>query len=586
VAFKVGRAELNSAQEPEREPEREPEAALVTCPVCKQQTSDATTGHAPDCNVLRAASGERVWTTEQEAVLDHFARSDRSAVVVARAGVGKTTVALEGVRRAPERSVLLTSFSKSAVETLKPRAPHWAQAKSLHGVGLQIIGRRWRGVDVDKGNGRAHALAVAACPAGTPKGIVRLVENLHTRLREICPRAIQEEAEATALDNDIVPGTEEKTPLPDVARWALRALELAREKTDKVDFADMIYLPIAMGWLAPQFDLVVQDELQDASPPQLEIARGVCGGRFVGIGDDRQAIYGWRGADTGSLARLEAELSATRLLMPETFRCGRAIVAEARLIVPDFVAHPSVCDGVVRSASREQAWLEADPGDGPGRGDFILSRTNAPLVGVVLQLFKQDKKCRILGRDVAAGLTGFVNRLSRKLDDRTDAWVLVDAAWDYHAREEARAKETKVKAAKRRAARVRDQAEMLEALADGISTIGDLRKRIEMVFSDDGSGRGVVCSNVHQIKGREARRVYALSDTFGRAVSCLCGHFASRHRWSMFHREAAEAAGFKQGCSSCECQVYRRNTDAALEEENIRYVAITRTKEVLTWVTT
>ncbi len=114
---------------------------------------------------------------------------------------------------------------------------------------------------------------------------------------------------------------------------------------------------------------------------------------------------------------------------------------------------------------------------------------------------------------------------------------------------------------------------MLEALSEGLATLGDLTRRIETVFSDDGSGRGVVLATCHAAKGLERRRVYLLKDTFGRPVSCECGHFASQH---VFPGGA---------CRQCaKCQDYRRDSEAALEEENIKYVAITRAREVLTWI--
>ena len=65
------------------------------------------------------------------------------------------------------------------------------------------------------------------------------------------------------------------------------------------------------------------------------------------IGDDKQAIYGFCGADSGSLFRLKDELDAKVLHLTKTFRCGKAIVEEAKQFVPDFQAAQTNCDGVI-----------------------------------------------------------------------------------------------------------------------------------------------------------------------------------------------------------------------------------------------
>jgi len=84
-----------------------------------------------------------------------------------------------------------------------------------------------------------------------------------------------------------------------LANRASKAVELAKQKSPLIDFADMIFLPVALKLIRPWFDMVVVDEAQDMTSAQLEIAVGACkrGGRVVIVGDDRQAIYGFRGAD-------------------------------------------------------------------------------------------------------------------------------------------------------------------------------------------------------------------------------------------------------------------------------------------------
>lgn len=64
------------------------------------------------------------------------------------------------------------------------------------------------------------------------------------------------------------------------------------------------------------------------------------------------SIYGFAGADSESIVRMQQELSETPggcVLLPLTVtrRCGKAIVAEANKIVADFEAHEANCEGKV-----------------------------------------------------------------------------------------------------------------------------------------------------------------------------------------------------------------------------------------------
>ena len=142
----------------------------------------------------------------------------------------------------------------------------------------------------------------------------------------------------------------------------LEILKAAEEPTEAIDFADMIFLPLRKGMVYPSYELVVIDEAQDMTRPQLEIARRATtkDGRIFIVGDDRQAIYGFRGADSGALDRLKEQLQATELGLKTTYRCGRAIVERAREYVPDFEAAPTVEEGVVKYCPRVR-WSSRRP---------------------------------------------------------------------------------------------------------------------------------------------------------------------------------------------------------------------------------
>jgi superfamily I DNA/RNA helicase len=116
-----------------------------------------------------------------------------------------------------------------------------------------------------------------------------------------------------------------------VADIAMKAMDYACEKDGTLDFDDMIFVPLRNGWVRAKYELVIIDEAQDMNASQLMLAMKVCkkGGRIAVVGDDRQAIYGFRGADSNSLDRLKGELVAHELGLTITYRCPKTVVAAA-----------------------------------------------------------------------------------------------------------------------------------------------------------------------------------------------------------------------------------------------------------------
>jgi superfamily I DNA/RNA helicase len=268
-----------------------------------------------------------------------------------------------------------------------------------------------------------------------------------------------------------------------------------------IDFADMIFLPVRNGWLTKQFDLVVVDEAQDMTTAQLEIAQGVCRGRIAVVGDDKQAIYAFRGADSDSLDRLKAELGASELGLTTTYRCGKAIVERAQQLVPDFFAGEQNPEGEILELALSKLTTEAI------LGDFILSRLNAPLVSIAMTLLRNGKRTRIAGRDIGAGLKALI----RKMKARSVPELLGKiAVWEKKEVEKMRKAERED-----RIEGIRDQAEMLISLAENARSVNDMEARIEALFTDDGLGQAgvITCSSVHRSKGLEANRVFILADT-------------------------------------------------------------------------
>lgn len=453
-------------------------------------------------------------STEQTAILNWFEHGQGNLVVVARAGTGKTYTMLKGVDRAPEGRILLTAFNKvNAAELDKKLSNPNAEAMTLHSLGYRFVRRQWGSTTPD--NNKMKDLLRCVEP-GAPDEIVDLGVKLASKIKNILPLSQDlEEIVDLALDFDLVPGVEsieDGWTLERLAEISLAAVNKCAKTKGAVDFDDMLFLPVRNGWVTPSYDLVCIDEAQDMNAVQLILARSVCrkAGRIVVIGDDRQAIYSFRGADSSTLGTLRQELSADELKLTITRRCPRTVVALAQELVADYVAAPEAIEGSVQKIGREKMLSLVN------YGDFVLSRSNAPLLDVCLQLLSKGLKARVQGKDVAQGLLVLIKKLAGTRKSTTIKTLLTKlTTWE--DREIARAKtQSKSERVDARVENISNKAECLRVLIDGIRTIGELTARIEGLFADDGRP-AVVCSTVHRAKGMEAEQVFVLTDTLRRA---------------------------------------------------------------------
>jgi superfamily I DNA/RNA helicase len=254
---------------------------------------------------------------------------------------------------------------------------------------------------------------------------------------------------------------------------------------------------------------VVVDETQDMNAPQLEMIQRLVrkGGRVVVVGDEFQAIYGFRGAVQDGMRIMRQALAARTLPMTVTRRCGKAIVALAQLTVADYKAADDAPEGEVVACDQVQLL------DKVKVGDAILSRINAPLMSVCLQLLKRGTPARIEGKDIGKQLLGIVKKLNAKsvpdFFKRLSRW---------EDKQLSRLKNAKNNEAK--CAAVRDTRETLEAVAEGCASVAEIADRILSLFQDsdkpEGQKPAVVLSSVHKAKGLEWDRTFMLGWTFNK----------------------------------------------------------------------
>jgi hypothetical protein len=168
-----------------------------------------------------------------------------------------------------------------------------------------------------------------------------------------------------------------------------------------------------------RFDWVFVDEAQDLNEAQIAVmmrvikAKPTC--RVIIVGDPHQAIYGFRGAASGSMDQLRTALEAqgkvTRLPLNTTRRCPPSHVELAKKIVPQITALDSKKEGKWTHIS-----IEVFSSAGLKEGDLVICRRNKPIVKLCYEVIKSQRKALIIGEeDVAKDMIQVISKCGNDL---------------------------------------------------------------------------------------------------------------------------------------------------------------------------
>ena len=439
------------------------------------------------------------------------------------AGTGKTTTIKAAFEYAPEAKILYAVFNKKNQKEAESKiTDDRVEVKTLHSLGFAFIKRVWGNAKPDNDLEFDRAEKVCEDTGFPSPQIKREVISAVTKLVSFCKNmtinTTIDDVRRIADERDIyVDGFE----TDHVCALAMKSLEAAKvkEPSGKISFDDMVWLPCAMNWVRPWFDLVCIDEAQDMNLPQLTMARASCkpGGRIVVVGDSRQAIYGFRGAVQNAMSMMKVQLRASELGLTTTYRCPKRVVELAQKIVPDYKAAPSAPEGVVKHVGESNLPKLAKP------GDAILSRLNAPLMPIALSLIRSGIAARIEGRDIARQLISMARTL--KASNIEDFLTKLEA---WKAKQISRL--ASAKNADKKIEQIEDIAETLRVIAESAESVGEVERKLNDLFQDSSEpGKYAPCvilSSVHKAKGLEWSRVFILSHTFARRKESKPGDVA------------------------------------------------------------
>lgn len=508
-------------------------------------------------------------TPQQQAFLDEAVRGKGHVALMARAGCGKTSSILKAidvlVAAFPRAEIQVCAFNKSIAEEVGAKlkaAGHtnWkqVQASTLHSMGYGLMRFAFNlGRDAidDK---KVKKLISAQVEAGSNNPIWEQYPSQIEQLVGLAKDAgfgffgdkqigdfgawyaLAEHFDVNGLDD-----TSEADAVIDAAQTIYRA---SLAQTQVIDFSDMILMPLVKN-LRVKFgkDIIIGDEFQDMSPAKVALVRKFLKphtGRLFAVGDDRQAIYGFSGADADAMPNVIQQMNMKVLPLSVTWRCPKSVVALAQTIVPDIEAAPDAAEGEVLSLrlntkEDEEAWYA-----GIQLTDAILCRNTAPLITLAYSLIRRGKPCKVEGRSIGEGLIGLVQRW--KVTTIAAFLTRLDA---YRAREVQKAM-AKGDEAKQQEAE--DKCDTLAEIADacikqGKKSVGDMVAFINDLFADGATGVTVLCTG-HRAKGREWLRVFIWE------YSTRCPSKAARQPWQVE------------------------------QEQNLMYVMLTRAQETLVFV--
>lgn len=516
---------------------------------------------------------EFVPTPEQAAVADAHTRH-QSVIVEAYAGCSKSTTLQLAAQRVMAPALAL-AFNKKIADELRPRLPANFVVRTLNGLGhhawvLTIPATSAIRLDERKLGklvtqvARDRKLDLAGPQWDQIRQLVSAAQQSGMVPRNEGQPMVMDTPEAWAnltsagksgfTSNLVWIDPDDLDLLVDLAKDVLvESNRLARQGT--ISFDDQVYCPVVLGGAWPQFPRVFVDESQDLSPLNHEmIARSArADAAITAVGDTRQAIYQFRGADSQSM-------NSMRRLSPQwldlglttTFRCPQAIVARQQEHAPGFTAWHTNAPGAVYHLGNQH---EGDYWDWPrlqrllprpGATAAVLCRNNAPLMSLAFKLIRAGVGPTMLGRDLGKGLVQLVTKLAPEAATPID--VVAGKLLEWQQREEALARANTASEAKLDS--ISDRAECIRATMEDTEcrTAGELRAMLAALFTR--TGGQVTLGSIHRSKGLEWDLVVHLDS------------------WRIPSYQAKAAA--KLGDRS------------QLEQElNLRYVAETRTRDVL-----
>lgn len=290
-------------------------------------------------------------TANQKRAIVHTAGP---AQILAGPGSGKTFVTVQRIRNlmlqegADPAHILVITFTKAAALEMQQRfftlmegerPPVWFG--TFHAMFYHIL----------RQSSQYRGYTIITEPE--KRKLIRQIIQMHKRFAGLREEDMEEllsmiGRHKSGMEKNL---TEEKTAQTDILppedfAFLVSEYQSYLQEFSQFDFDDLMNLCLLLlqedaAFLArwqEQFRYILVDEFQDISPVQYEILRLLAAPEdnlFI-VGDDDQAIYGFRGATPDSMQRFLSDYAGTKqILLDVNFRCHEEIVAAATAVISE-----------------------------------------------------------------------------------------------------------------------------------------------------------------------------------------------------------------------------------------------------------
>lgn len=427
-------------------------------------------------------------------------RVPRNLVCEAGAGCGKSTTLVNSLILIPDVfDVIFLAFNKDIVTALKDKVPPNTWVQTFHSAGFSVLRTNFKcyiKLDDKKMIWIFQDLIYKNYKSLSDEEVNELqTPFLKTVgfIKNTCIEPDNENLRILIEKYSIDTGECDENILFDLVR---EGMHISNVSIKVIDYNDMIYLPVKLNLPFNKKDVVFVDETQDLNVAQLIMLRRMIkpNGFIVCVGDSKQGIYRFRGADTDAMQRMIKELNAKVLPLQMTYRCGQNIVKLANRLVPELEAYEKNPDGEIKNISYDEFY------DLVSEEDMVLCRNTAPLIKPAFHLLASGRKAVIKGKDIGEGLLRLVKKFNVSSIEQ-----FMKALDEWKLNEENKAKRKKSESIMQIA---QDKYDCLMAISDDCRDANEIIVKINRIFADKTAG--VTFSTIHRAKGLEAKKVHLL----------------------------------------------------------------------------